>query len=1347
MTFDAGSIDSRITLDRSQFSRELRAARDEGERFGREAFTVRLKVDRTAFRSELDKAREDVRKFGSQSPKVKIGVDSASAHKDLDKLAAKLKKLTDRPHVIHIRTDVNSAELNRVEQQLRRINLLQNQPTPGPSTTPSGGGSSSSSDGAKSGFELMQLALGLAPAVIPLAGAVGALGGSFAVMGAAGILAFKGIQAEMKAGTALGKQYQAGITTLTADLHNTEHLAAGGLLSGFQSGVTTLNRSMPTFNLLVGTASHQLGDLASHALHGVVGGLGNFSDLIQQGGGYLDSLAAKFDAWANGPGGQKFASALSDDLAHVVPLLAQIGSLLVKIVAAGNPIGTVLVDAFTAMAAALNSLPLPAISALIALFTASRLAGALGGLKTLGGASRLAPYLRGGLAVGAAAAATQFLPSLLPQSYRNAYAGQNPNSFGAAAYAGANAVKNAVTGNFTQVAHDRAVANYNNAAINTAQGQDRSSLQGQLNAQSQQVSKFNQLLTTRNALEDKYGQLQSSNLQHGRSQFAGTSGIKKQLDAANVALDAFTKKYGSGVLTSSVKTGSAGSTDQLRADLRSLAAGYHSVVDANSLFRRNLLSSNQAVVAHATSIDQVQAAYSQYDKTLNADRASQDKWVAAGKGLTVTLDGNKYSLQAYQAALAQANGDGAKAVGILEGHRKAVEADKQALADSAEQQARLADDYGKVAGQLGITTSQLDLYRQIAGVTYHDLASGQTSAQGFAQAVSGIARSVMAANVSTNEWLVAVAAFNQSAHTAADRAALIGATLKASNGDMIGFANTMVNAASANQQLVTDLGNLNAGVINLKTGAIDYHNAGAAPLLNDLQNLQTAAMNAASATYQHELKTRGATRASDDAVRVYESGTRGALIDEATKLLGSSDAAQKLADKYFPLANAPDLKKQIEMIGSDHANAVLAGILEDLDRLSGLSHTDLYITTHYTSTGTPPQNLGSSGNSGSSRANSSAAGNIFEYYAGGGESHVPQIARAQANTVRVWAEPETQGEAYIPFANDWRRPRAKAIATETVRRLGGVAKFAGGGTHNPYHGVDYGGSGSGSGSKGKGSSGSKSSGSKKSGSSSTGPTAAQTARINRLNSLTSNLAGALTSLTGMVLPVDALTQALGGLANAMQQVERAGVGNQRLVNTLKRDETQLKANIKLRDQYQGSLDNAKSKLSQDRQAKAAYSGTVRDGFLGQFDASSGNGYAYGIKASLKTAVANTQKFAALRKRAVAMHLDPRLIQMYEQAGPSGAANLEAIVGQGQKYVDGINKDYSALYGAASSLGQTAAEGKYDKQIAQDQSAVATYTKKVHDENVKIRTEIGDIRRVVGVMQQDLRNATNAAKKK
>lgn len=54
-------------------------------------------------------------------------------------------------------------------------------------------------------------------------------------------------------------------------------------------------------------------------------------------------------------------------------------------------------------------------------------------------------------------------------------------------------------------------------------------------------------------------------------------------------------------------------------------------------------------------------------------------------------------------------------------------------------------------------------------------------------------------------------------------------------------------------------------------------------------------------------------------------------------------------------------------------------------------------------------------------------------------AHQPEIA--QGGAWRVWAEPETQGESYIPHANDYRRPRAKGILEQTARMFGGQVQW------------------------------------------------------------------------------------------------------------------------------------------------------------------------------------------------------------------------------------------------------------------------------------------------------------------
>ncbi|MCY0922564.1 MULTISPECIES: phage tail tape measure protein [unclassified Streptomyces] len=68
-----------------------------------------------------------------------------------------------------------------------------------------------------------------------------------------------------------------------------------------------------------------------------------------------------------------------------------------------------------------------------------------------------------------------------------------------------------------------------------------------------------------------------------------------------------------------------------------------------------------------------------------------------------------------------------------------------------------------------------------------------------------------------------------------------------------------------------------------------------------------------------------------------------------------------------------------------------------------------------------------------------ADGGILTYASGGiRENHVAQIARG--GEWRVWAEDETEGEAYIPFASG-KRARSKAILDQVAHRFGGEVTY------------------------------------------------------------------------------------------------------------------------------------------------------------------------------------------------------------------------------------------------------------------------------------------------------------------
>jgi hypothetical protein len=131
--------------------------------------------------------------------------------------------------------------------------------------------------------------------------------------------------------------------------------------------------------------------------------------------------------------------------------------------------------------------------------------------------------------------------------------------------------------------------------------------------------------------------------------------------------------------------------------------------------------------------------------------------------------------------------------------------------------------------------------------------------------------------------------------------------------------------------------------------------------------------------------------------------------------------------------------KTITISARDRATQIAANIQTAIDKIRGKT-VDVYVVQH---------TLGVEGTAGRNARNYNADGSVMDFYADGGirafagggmaggdrpNQHVAQIAPAGA--FRVWAEPETQGEGYVPFAPS-KRPRSRAITEEIVRRLGG----------------------------------------------------------------------------------------------------------------------------------------------------------------------------------------------------------------------------------------------------------------------------------------------------------------------
>ena len=104
-------------------------------------------------------------------------------------------------------------------------------------------------------------------------------------------------------------------------------------------------------------------------------------------------------------------------------------------------------------------------------------------------------------------------------------------------------------------------------------------------------------------------------------------------------------------------------------------------------------------------------------------------------------------------------------------------------------------------------------------------------------------------------------------------------------------------------------------------------------------------------------------------------------------------------------------------------------------KINALKNKRIEIQANVRKTGISTIRVGAAG-SGTWRMTAVAAGGIVRAMAAGGLA-APNIF-SRADGVQ-YNEPETMGEAYIPLANDWRRPRAVQVWRETGRLIGAMA--------------------------------------------------------------------------------------------------------------------------------------------------------------------------------------------------------------------------------------------------------------------------------------------------------------------
>lgn len=1151
------------------------------------------------------------RKLALTGQAIKFGrIDDKQALEQIRVIQAQLDYLAKKSPDIRVRVDAGaaSAELAKVRAELGLI-----------------GGQTDNLNGkltkaGKVGFKpLMDPILLLGPALISTLAAiaagiaaVGITAGAFAV----GIL---GIRDEMKLGTPLGLQYAGMVGTLKNNFAELKETGAQTLLASFSAGFGSVQKLMPTLNNDVRIFGNYAGQIADHVLVGLIAGFHALNPLLEQIGQGLVRTSAKFQAYSSGNGLEAWAARVSADLPKITAAFGGLGHALGRLFEAAAGSSTAGLTVLSALSRIINSLPLPVLTALVSALLASRLAF---------------------LAVGVA----------------SKIAGSN-----IAKALGANSATSAegLAGKLGKLAGVAALAATAYVALSTA----GDSLVDSNNKTASAVGSTIRLVTD-----------------FGDTVKGAVGALTGNLDAAAAAIRRITDPHGLKADASEINFAFSDLSDTIKTQYNKTLADAQTVTDRFT----NSVQYTQGLSALSTQLGDVT---SKLQTQLDVQRTLD----GVGQGASITVKGQAFNQAEYHKALVLTNGDVAKAVGILQANQVAASSTDEALQVLITRQTRVNTAIGQAQSAFKLTADQVDTYAAAIGVTGDALASGAVTADAFTKAIGSVVDKLKNASTSNAAWLDSVDKFTKAGTSAASVGELLAAALQAGRGYALDFATSNLTAATsvekvastikANLKSISDNGTLLGQLVKVgNTWKIQQPqlSQGSLDVAAALTTQATAAQTMTAQTYQNEFATKGASRAANDALGVY-LGYRNELIRQAEQSGLSKKAAKGLADQY--LAVPKDVKTFFKHIGDKDVAGAIADLTAALNNFSriiakatvGLNNAgptndalDSIIGKIGQINSTPIKNPGSpnTGPDVSIPGVTNANGNLFKAYATGGvENHIPQIAKTSPGTVRVWAEPETQGEAYIPLANDSRRPRAQAIARQTVAMLGGIAAFATGGL-----------------------------------------TKAQQASLNqqraniRFRIDSSDFDRLVRALTGSTASLASATRTL--LAD-VHTAETKGLGSGSLVSTIARENGLLLYESKRRTDVASRLKDANTKLADAQKLYNDEVAQVRQTTLASVNLTSIGQQSNGIAtistvlASLnqraKAAITFAAQLASLRRRG----LGASALRELGEAGPDqGGTTVAALAGATGSQLKQFNRLFGQVGAAGTSAGTTVANTLY-----------------------------------------------------
>lgn len=293
------------------------------------------------------------------------------------------------------------------------------------------------------------------------------------------------------------------------------------------------------------------------------------------------------------------------------------------------------------------------------------------------------------------------------------------------------------------------------------------------------------------------------------------------------------------------------------------------------------------------------------------------------------------------------------------------------------------------------------------------------SADAAGEQVSDLVDSLKGIQDTNVSAIEAEAAFQKAIDDASDAVA--------KNKDGLDAQNDALNTAGSSFDLTTEAGrNATSSLLDIASAAKD--NAGALLTQTGSQEQATGAMNAGSDALRAALGQYGIT---GDAAQDYIDTVLGTPESWATILTNTAAAAKgQLTPYQQALASLPKEKQTQITAVVGQAQAAIQGVINTLSNLNSKSIT---VTTNQVTVASPTNTNGIFKNQADGGMWMGGKQNFAD---GGFAGDYPHVAHfASGGTMRVFAEPETLGEAYIPLS-PMKRSRSTEILDQTASMFG-----------------------------------------------------------------------------------------------------------------------------------------------------------------------------------------------------------------------------------------------------------------------------------------------------------------------